>query len=92
MRFSNAADFQSRQIDGALLADQKGPVLAVGALQAAARKDVASLVGQVKEVGMIGVGASGRLLAMTDRRRLLAWPGRSTDPRAFRQGLRRRGV
>jgi hypothetical protein len=41
VRFSNAADSQSRQIDGALLADQNEPVLAVGALQAAAGEDVA---------------------------------------------------
>jgi len=32
VRFSNAADRQPRQIDGALLTDQNGPVLAVGAL------------------------------------------------------------
>jgi hypothetical protein len=41
VRFSNAADSQSRQIDGALLADQNEPVLAVGALQAAAGENVA---------------------------------------------------
>jgi hypothetical protein len=92
VRLSNAADSQSRQIYRALLADQNGPVLAVGALQAAAGEDVAPPVGQVKEVRMIGVGASGGLFAMTDRRGLLAGPGRSADPGALRLGLRGRGV
>jgi hypothetical protein len=85
VRFSNAADGQSCQIDGALLADQNGPVLAVGALRAAAGEDVAAPVGQVKQVRMIGVGASGGLFAMTDRRGLRAGPGRSADPGGLRK-------